>query len=223
MNDQSKTRRRRPGRWLWVLVVPLLLIGIPYGRALIESRAALAEGDAARNSDVAAAIVSYRHSVEWYAPLNPYSRAAVERLVNIGEDAAQSEDGYVVALQAYESLRAGILVTRWLVTPYSDRVEEAEEHIARLRALEATAGDRSVQEAETSRQLQLLRDSRDRAPNPAWSLITTGAFLAWIVLTWISIRGTRAENSRSQRTFRVRAILASIAALGVWIVGLTLV
>ena len=223
MNDQTKARRHLLGRWLWVLVVPLLLIGVPYGRALIESHAALVEGDACFDTDPEAAIVSYRHSVEWYAPLNPHSRAAVERLLEIGADAARSEDEHTLALRAYENLRAGILLTRWLVTPYSDTIDEIEVHIARFRALEASTGDPSALDAESAHQLQLLRSSRARAPNTAWSLISTGAFVAWIALTWIAVRGTRANNGRSRRAFRLRAIFASIAALGVWIVGLTLV
>ena len=223
MNDQTKARRRLLGRWLWVLVIPLLLIGIPYGRALIESRAALVEGDALLDTDLEAAIVSYRHSVEWYAPLNPHSRAAVERLLEIGADAARSEDEHTTALQAYENLRAGILLTRWLVTPYADTVDEIEVHVARLRAIEASNGDHDLLDTETAHQLQLLRSSRDRAPNAAWSLITTSAFVAWIALTWIAVRGARAENGRSRKTFRLRAIFASLAALSVWIVGLTLV
>ena len=223
MSDQRNAHTKGARPWLWVFVVSVLFLGIPYGRALIESRAALSEGDNARDTDVASAIVSYRHAVEWYAPLNPYSRAAVERLREIGDEAAESEEGSAVALQAYEGLRSGILLTRWLATPYAETVEEIEPLIAQLRAGDDAQVDAFANGTETSRQLELLRSSRDRAPSPFWSIVSTGAFLAWILLTWLAIGGARTRSERTGRTFRIRATLASVAALGIWITGLNLV
>lgn len=201
--------------WPWVAAAVVVVCGALYGRGLVEAKTALERGASLWPDDPDAAITSYRHAVEWYAPLNPYNRRAVERLEAIGDEA--SGDNVALALTAYESLRSGILVTRGLTTPHSAVIERIEPRIASLRAEQMTGGDGL--ETRTAHQLALLKGSRTRAPDPVWSFVASSAFLAWIVLTLLAIRAFGADSHRRRLTLTA----ASAGSAALWIVGLFLV
>jgi len=193
----------------------VIAVAVVYGRALVESRSALNLGEAALATDVGAAHTHLRHAVEWYAPANPFSRTAADRLLELGLDAAPDDERRTEALSALESLRSGIMVTRGLYTPYSGHVDQAEAQIARLRGFEAAGGDADRLDSEVERQLALLQSSRARAPSPGWSLVTTGSFVGWLLLTAVLVR------RRGTRVWPARA--GWVACLAGWIVGLSLV
>ena len=224
MADRSANnipRRRR--LWLWVVLVVLVVIAILYSRALLESRWALQDGNRLQASDSSDAIRAYRHAVEWYAPGNPYSRQAAERLFQLGMAESEALGDRQMRLNALESLRTGILVTRSVYTPYQDVLVIAEERIAHLRALEVVGHDSEDLQFEQSHQLQLLVASRLRAPKPWWSLVTVIAFLSWIGLTFFGIRGAYRPNGQLNRRHAIVFTCLSVIALTLWIVGLTLV
>lgn len=215
--DRSRATRYR---WLVWLLVGAAVIGPIYARALIQSRAELSKGHTALESDPYRAVTAYRHAVEWYAPGNPYSAEAVDALLAIGLAETSTQPEQTHALRALESLRTSILVTRSFYVPYADHLAAAEQRIAEIRGEEAAARTGAELEVEVARQLRLLRDSRARAPDAFWSLVTAVCFALWLGMTALFIRNA----FRSQR--RRSAFLAggaSLVCLAGWIVGLLLV
>jgi hypothetical protein len=220
--SETAAPTRRARHWWWIAAA-LLVVGLLYGRALLEARGALDAGDRLAATAPDEAIVAWRHAVEWYAPLNPYCGEAVERLAALALGPIDSPEARDRSLLAAESLRTGILVTRTLYTPFAAQLDPIEARIAELRGAEAAARTGQPLEAEVARQRGLLRASRERAPSPGWSLVTTLAFVGWIAVTWRGVRRSFDAEGRVQR----RAVLAyggaSAVALATWIVGLTLV
>lgn len=225
MADSSIVSSKRPYvRWLLTGVVVVLVVGgVLYGRALLESRAALREAEQLRLTDVWESIVHYRHAVEWYAPLNPYSAEAVDALWSIARSSPDTDDGNALALAALESLRTALMVTRSFYTPYGDRIDAIEMRIAELRSRQPEQLDASPLTDETQHQLDLLRASRQRAPDSLWSVITVIAFLGWLVLTWQAFKGAFDESGRLQRRRTAVYVALVMVFLCTWIVGLTLV
>lgn len=221
MADSSKVRSGRSYlRWfLTIVVVAIVVGGVLYGRTLLESRAALREAEQLRTNDVWASIVHYRHAIEWYSPLNPYSAEAVDALWSIAQSSPDTDEGNALALAALESLRTGLMVTRSFYTPYGDRVDAIERRIADLRTRQLAQADVD----EVRYQLDLLRASRQRAPNPFWSVFTVIAFLGWLVTTWRAFKGIFDESGRLQLRRTVVYVTLVMLLLGGWIVGLTLV
>jgi hypothetical protein len=196
------------------VLVAFLIVGPIYGRAILESRASLSAAEVLRTEDIAAATVSYRHALEWYAPGNPYSRRAADALWEIAQSADDTPQGRAQALLALDSLRTGILVTRHLLTPYGDRIEPVERRIAELRGAD---------EAGVARQHALLVSSRERAPGTVWSLVTAVAFVLWIVFTLVGIQRVFGAEAAHRRRPLATFGAASAVCLATWIVGLQLV
>jgi hypothetical protein len=216
-------RRRAP--WT-ALAVAGLVIGTLYGRALVESKSAYDEAQTLIGHDERRVNAALRHAVEWYAPGNGYSARAAGLLMERGEAAVADPARAAEALDAFESLRTGVLVTRSLWTPYLAEVERAEAHIASLRGAEVAAraaarGEEADPDAERARQLALLVESRGRAPHPWWSLLASGGFAFWIFATWRAIRGPRDGSTSGARAYGLRWAILSLAALAAWLVGLT--
>jgi hypothetical protein len=222
VQSPTNSPRRPPSRWWWV-VAALVVAGTLYGRALLEARGALGEGDRLAARDVGAALVHWRHAVEWHAPGNPWSAGAVQRLWDVAVAPAHTPAEAALALRALESLRTGILLTRSVYTPFGDRLPELEARIAAHRGAEAAARTGEPLASEVARQERLLRESRERAPHPLWSLVTTVAFALWLWLTW---RGLRRSFDAEGRLVGRRALAwggLSALALATWLLGLTLV
>ncbi|MCA9562578.1 MAG: hypothetical protein KC561_03770 [Myxococcales bacterium] len=222
MADQPRHRHS-----IVVLAVGVVLLSAVWVRALTESAQELEQATELRPTDAAVAVRHYRNTLTWYAPFNPNVGDACEGLRDIANEAMASNDR-AQALDALDSLRSGLLTTRSIYTPRLSDVLAAERDIAALRGLESTQrlirtqqrvvrpwlgqAQRAIVWLEQSRRhYGLLVDSRNRAPDPTWSVLVGLGLLAWLASTALAIRGPR----------RFAAASLSVLSLTVWVLSLT--
>ena len=108
-----------------------------------------------------------------YAPGNPYSRRALDKLAAIGRDDPSR------ALAAWRELRSAILATRSFYTPHRPLLDEANARIADLMAdAELAAGTQLAR--DKARAWHAARLAQDEAPSVAWTLVALLGLAAWI-------------------------------------------
>ena len=145
-----------------------------------------------------------------YAPGNPYSRRALDKLAGIGRSEPLDS---VRALAAWREARSAILATRSFYTPRRALLDEADAHIAALMAdAEHPADAEARAKAE---RWHLLRLADHPAPALSWTLLALFGLLAWIgCAVGFFLRGIGPDD-------RLRNRAAVIWALGI-AAGLTL-
>ena len=197
---------RRP--ILFYLSVALILFAVPYTRAVLEARHSVLAAEQASDLDVNEAIRSFRHAIEWHAPLNPYSKQAVAGLREIALEALEAGD-HAIALHAFESLRSGALVNRGLFEPFREQIDEAEDVIASIRGADAAG-------VSVETQLHLLQASRGRAPQRAVAGLVCLAFVGWLVFCFLLV-------SSKKGTARSVFVAGTFLTFAAWVGGLNFV
>lgn len=211
-------------------VVLALCFGVVITRAIIEGRSALSKGDSAHVSgDPDGAIRWWRRAARWYVPAAPHVARAysrLEALANAAEVAAKAAKSPAearghrrVALTAWRGIRGSILSTRSFYTPFSAKLDPANQHISRLMALQE--GDKAADNVLTKRaEWHYQQLGRDDAPSVFWSVIALLGFATWLgggVL--FALRGITADDKLVVRSAG-RAGLLVAGGLVVWMLGL---
>ena len=163
-----------------IILIALVLFGVLAGRVVVSARAELGQAESlAARGDVEGAIVHYRRAARWYAPLSPYHREALEKLMAIGARAEQ-QGATERALGAYRAVRAAIMSTRSFYTPERETLERADQRIAALMAaLPAPGMDAGKSPAQLQQEhLVLLR--AETGPHPFWTLLLLLGFVVWV-------------------------------------------
>jgi hypothetical protein len=144
-----------------------------------------------------------------YAPGNPYSRRAVDKLAAIGrEDAAR-------ALPAWRELRSALLATRSFYTPHRALLDEANGHIADLMADADKGHDR-----DKARAWHEARLAQDEAPSVAWTLVALAGLAAWIgCALGLVLRGV-GDDDRLRPRVALRWALGVAGGLALFFMGL---
>ena len=104
------------GRALWgaALLIPALLWGLAAFRAHQHCRLGM---DAQTGQKLLEAGREYETAIGFYAPLNPWSRAAARSLAAMVEEARDKDSA--LAFELEDRLRRSIQGIRWLVHPYA--------------------------------------------------------------------------------------------------------
>ncbi len=148
-------------------------------------------------------IVHLGRAARLYAPGNPYSRRAIDKLAAIGrQDPAR-------ALVAWRELRSAILATRSFYTPHRALLDEANARIADLMAdAEVAAGKEHAR--DKARAWHAARLAQDEAPSVAWTLVALAGLGAWIgCALGLCVRGVGDDDR-----LRPRAALAWALGVG---------
>lgn len=206
-----------------VALIAGLCLGVVMTRAVWEGTRALAAGDAAHEQgDPRAAITQWRRSARWYVPGGRHMGVAYDRLEHLAHQAEEQGD-LDTALAAWRGIRGSILATRSLYTPFAERLEPANRHIAALMAeLEArTRADDTPDEADRAAwHYDLL--ARSHGPSPFWSLVAILGFSLWLggglLFAW---RGVTAEDELVPRTAAYAGLMVAGGLLA-WMLGLHL-
>ncbi|MCP4445738.1 MAG: hypothetical protein GY811_10415 [Myxococcales bacterium] len=212
-------RQQRKRRLLIVLASISLCVGVLSARALWEGRSALQAGDAAlAEGDSAGAVRWWRRAARWYLPMAPHVGTAYDKLRGLAATAEERGEPQV-AIAAWTGIRSSVRATRSFYTPYSDRLTEADAHIAKLMAQAEFDADTSknVKEAEDW-HLALL--GRDQMPSVGWSIIALLGMALWIGGGFaFALRGVD-ENDRLVP--KAAAYSGAAVALGLltWLLGL---
>jgi hypothetical protein len=176
-------------------------------RVIVDSHSEYTE--AARleeQGEYAQAVTYYRRSLRWYAPGNPYSRAAGEALIALAHS-AESRGDPGLARDAYQALRAGIMAARGITTPYPDLLRRGADRLEALAA--GDAGHRDITD--------LMPPG---TPQPWAALLALAGYLIWV---GSALGFTQRALDREDRLIRSRAIrwVASfLVGLAMFTVGL---
>lgn len=213
-----------------IAMVAGLCLGVVVTRAVWEGTRALAAGDAAREQqDLSRAITQWRRAARWYMPGARHMSAAYDRLERMAHQAEDQGD-LDTALAAWRGIRSSILATRSLYTPFAERLEPANRHIAALMAeLEGRRADPAAdpgprpmadEAARAAWHYDLL--ARSHAPSPFWSLIAILGLAMWLGGGLLfALRGVTADDELVPRTAAHAGLLVA-GGLLVWMLGLHL-
>lgn len=150
-------------KWLaGVLALSLLMIE---ARAVLSGRSELLRAE--RASSASERVMHLRRAARWRAPFSPYPETALRRLRAL----ALTTSDPALALIAWESIRGALLGSRVFGVPGPERLREANDRIAALRA-GASSGD------DHRRLLATLE--RVRGPDRWWSAAALVGLCAWI-------------------------------------------
>lgn len=165
------------GRAIGVVLVVILVLSV---KVLGSSRAELREADRARQSgELEIAVSHYRRAARWYLPIQPFADEALDRLLEIGDEAEASGDR-VLALASFRSVRAAIMSSRSAWIPDGERLARADARIAALMASgEVPAVDAALSEDERA-ALYLAMLEEDRDPVLGWALLALLGFFSWV-------------------------------------------
>ncbi len=161
------------------LLAALLVAGLAI-RAWSSCSDELGHADTARAAgDLESAIDHYRRAAVWYFPGNVRARAALEALMEIGEDARERGDA-TLALAAFRSVHGATMSARHVVVPNDDLRALADEEISALMAqgtVPPVDANRSLEERRAV-YLAMLRDDRD--VSALWTFVALLGFASWV-------------------------------------------
>jgi hypothetical protein len=194
-------------RALEIAALILATLAIAAARVVWSARAEYRAAAGASGDDE---IAHLGRAARLYAPGNPYSRRALDKLAGIGRSEPLDS---VRALAAWREVRSAILATRSFYTPRRALLDEADAHIAALMADAEHPADAAARARAERWHLGRLADH----PEPAlsWTLLALFGLVAWIgCAVGFFLRGIGPDD-------RLRNRPAIIWALGV-VAGLTL-
>ena len=200
-----------------VLVALGVLLAVLSVRIVSASGAELARGDRLRaRGDVDSAILAYRRAARWYAPGNPSSTEALDRLAAVARASAEAGD-LDTSLAAWRGLRGAILSTRSLWIPHPERLARAEEAIA--LAMAERAGPTERAETRSRARAQLALPDRPRLP---WTVLLLLGWLAWTGGAFAFARWALDEEDRPRA--RQAQLWGTVVVLGFgcWVIGMAL-
>jgi hypothetical protein len=188
-------------------------LAVVVGRVVLESRAELAQGEAALARGALDDAVTHLHrAARWYAPGSPYCRRALARLEQIADQAERGGDP-ARALATWRAVRGALLATRSFYTPHAAHLEPANQRIAALMAaVENPAVDPGRSLAER-RGWHLDRLWHDQAPSAFWSVVALLGFAAWIGGALLFIFRGVDRGDRLRR--RPAAMAGVVVAIGI--------
>lgn len=211
--------KRRVFGALGVVGVVLLVVAV---RVVVSSHSELEHGKAAlARNDTEAARVHLRRAARWYAPGNPYSTEALDRLARMANEAELRGD-IETALPCWRAVRGSILSTRSSYVPHAQRLEHANARIARIMAERPPPpidAGRSVDELEAE-HLALLEDLAH--PSLPWTLVLLFGFLAWIVGAFLFATRAIDTEDRFVRPQALRYGAMIVLGFAAFAVGLSL-
>jgi hypothetical protein len=162
------------------LAIAGVILAVLAVRVVTASQAELAEARMLEGrGDVDASIVHYRRAATWYAPGNPFSTDALDRLLALGASAAEEGDR-TRALLAYRSARGAILSARSFYTPHGERLAHANHAIADLLAAEEPPPIDAGKSPEELRREHLALLERTARPKIGWTVLLLFGFAAWV-------------------------------------------
>ncbi|MBN8548787.1 MAG: hypothetical protein J0M12_05695 [Deltaproteobacteria bacterium] len=187
------------------LIIAVLFLVPLYVRTLIAAQSSLAQGEAQlQQNQYAQAFESFRTSLSWSAPFNPFSPQAEEHLRAFAFDISQATE---VRLEALQALLRGLRSSRSFLRPASDsEVILVRNEIERLSVAEGA-------------QPSIVKDSPPE-PNFTYQWLAQLLFWCWLASVIVSIfRGFTADGT-PRRGALMRGAVVSFALYALWLCAL---
>lgn len=200
-----------PRRGALVLLVSLLAFAVLTARAVGEGEAEMTLSDQAFDrGDIREATRHARRAAVHYAPGAPHIRAAYARLEAVAHGAEASGD-LENAMFAWRAIRSAALETRHVRAVVPDQLEQANQALARLQALQSEPTSRR----EALRQKKIAeRDlGRTSSARAGWiALLAFGLGATLASLAWFTARGIQPDGSIHPATARYCGLLALLGS-----------
>jgi len=188
-----------------------ILLGIVVVRVVWSSATEWRAARAAAGTE--AEIGALGRAARLYAPGNPYSRRALERLAAI----ARGDSGR--ALAAWRELRSALLATRSFYTPHRPLLDEANVAIAGLMADAEAAAGKPREPARAWHAARLAQAEHD-APSLPWTVVALLGLAAWIGCAAGLFLDGVGDDDRLKRRPALAWAAGIVAGLALFFVGL---
>ncbi len=208
----------------WFAGAALVVFAALWIRVAVSASADLDAAQAAETRrDLDGAVRHYQWAVRSYSPLASAPVKAADALDRLAREAVERGDR-ARALQALRRLRGGILATRWLLSPFGDRLADVNARLARLTADQQLAEghpdtlagrDRDTLIADHAALLAL-----DPIPSPWASLWVVLSFLGWVLGALGFIFKGLDREARVQGPAARRFGALTVLSFAAWVVGL---
>lgn len=201
----------------WPLLALVLVLGSLGTRATVEQRRAYARAVALEQQGRSAdAVDEYRWALRWYTPWGPDWSDAAAALLDIGERASAADPE--LAVQAFDSLRSGLIASRSLWQPRNDLVARCNRT---LPGLLVRVADRRGDKRDP--KVLLARFAADYARpvgvSPWTSLAVVLGFVLWLSGLVLAVwRGVDAQGHWLPAGWRWLG--SSIAGFALWVLAL---
>lgn len=197
-----------------VLRASLLTLGllttafsIATARAVLEGEAYLDRADGAiRRKDFSSAIAESRSAALWYVPGAPHVSGAYRRLEHVAR-VSEAQNDPATALEAWRSVRASAVETRWLIQPHRDEIVAADQAIARLTAPPPPKDGSSPPPAPPSARNGPQEESRSM-----WLIALALGLITTISGTFVA--AVRVDRAPSDKRFEIVQVPLLVAAAG---------
>jgi hypothetical protein len=165
------------------------------------------------------AITHYERAIKWYTPFSKTVQMAVERLWQLGTE-AETRENWPLALEAYQSLRAGLYAVQSFYVPYQSWIPKSEERIAPLLAKTKTGTENQEERLAQDTARFAIQLQRYVGPQLGWSILVEIGFLGWIGATlgliWYVVDAD--GNFAQRRGLLWGSLLAAFFAL--WVISM---
>jgi len=176
-----------------IIAVFLIMIVIRVGFGSYKEFKAAEKFYEEKNTDLA--IIHYDRAIHWYTPFNPYVKASVNKLKEIGQR-CEAENNYEEAVETYEILRSSIYSTRSFYTPFKSVIGFTDEKIAALRASLIENDPAWNKKAKKPTKAEILAKlKQNRAPSVFFSVLASIGFIGWIASVIFFILGILATEA----------------------------
>jgi hypothetical protein len=207
------------GRLLGVVLVVVLVLSV---KVVSSSRAELREADLSRSEGaMEAAVTHYRRAARWYLPVQPYADQALDRLLEIGED-AEARGDRALALAAYRGIHGALMSSRSLWVPDRARLHDVDGRIAALMArADVPPVDAHLSEDDRA-ELYLSMLEEDRDPVLGWSLLALFGLFTWILGAYGVLTRAIDRDDRFVDVELRKWGTAFVVGMGLFVLGLML-
>jgi hypothetical protein len=218
----SGGRRHLAKRALVALLVGAVGVAAITLRVVVAGELEIAAStDALLAGDPRAATTHAKAAATWYAPGAPHVRVAYERLMALG-DAAAERQNREIALLAYRAVRSASESTRWIVVPHEADARRAAEAIARIESSAPRPPATSLEPQQVVEKRQLDDLARRTSPRTSLVIVLAASFLAWVVgLASILLRAID-ESGKIAWSRATVGVAVGVAGLVGWVVALWL-
>ncbi|NOZ01116.1 MAG: hypothetical protein GXP54_04410 [Deltaproteobacteria bacterium] len=203
-------------RFRWFIGPAALVFLAVTVRVLWSGYQDLAVADQARKAGLkTTAVEFYGRAARWHFPLIGAQNPAGDRLMDLCWELERSGDNKT-ALSCFREARGAVLSTRWLLGTQSGILENANQAIARIVAMEKGPDGKPV--LAVDRHLELL--NRDLTPNPWLSALAILLFFMWVGAAGLGAwRSTTREGRVDWKRF-ARHLGVSAVFLVLWLLTL---
>lgn len=158
----------------------LLALAVLVGRVAVDARAALRAGEAAeQRGDRPEAIRQYLDAARLYLPGSATVRRALDHLDRLARTAEAAADP-AGARPPLEAIRAALLGTRSLYTPYADRLPDVERRLAAAYAQLEDPGVDPGASPQARAAWHASRLARHPGPTVGYVLLALFGLILWL-------------------------------------------